>query len=66
MNTTWEDETSDGNDENPESDKPNTGKGKFIAFMERRNLLKGFNAMSVKAMDILLMTAETKNLKRTL
>ena len=30
MNTTWEDETSD---ENPEPDKPDTGKGKFIAFM---------------------------------
>ena len=33
MNTTWEYETSDDNDENPESDNPDTSKGKLIAFM---------------------------------
>ena len=33
LNTTWEDETSDENDETPKSDKPDIGKGKFIAFM---------------------------------
>ncbi|XXG89760.1 hypothetical protein AAC387_Pa12g1686 [Persea americana] len=34
LNTTWEDETSYENDETPKSDKPDIGKGKFIAFME--------------------------------
>ena len=33
LNTTWGDKTSYENDENPESDKPNTGNGKFIAFL---------------------------------
>ena len=33
LNTTWEDETSYENGETPESDKPDIGKGKFIAFM---------------------------------
>ena len=33
LNTTWDDETSDENDKNPESTEPDTGKGKYIAFM---------------------------------
>ena len=33
LNTAWEDEASDENDENPESDELDTGKEKFIAFM---------------------------------
>ena len=33
MTTTWEEDTSDENDENSKYEKPNTGKGKLIAFM---------------------------------
>ena len=33
LNTTWEEDTSDDNDENLESDKSDINKGKFIAFI---------------------------------
>ena len=47
LNRTWEEETSDENDENSESEKLDTGKGKFIAFLASTLMVSPFSLVEL-------------------